>query len=272
MADSPYPELKKTHTMAHAARPWRDHKPPPSAPVWAIIQGFGSYWVLAAALHLGVFDGLARTGPAPTDALAAELDVSGFHLTHLLDALVTYGFLDQPGNVYDAHRDRRALPVLGRGGVDGRPRPRGARPPRQLDRARRHDPPRPRRAPHRGRPGGVLRPARDGDVPDPAARRLLPRCDGRLVPASGPARPRRRGRAGAVGDRRAAAVGRVDRGRQRPPRRRRAGRRDHRRPRTDRPGRAARRRRPRGAHRAGDVRRRRARPRVPDRRRQRAAR
>ena len=45
MADSPYPELKKTHTMAHTGRPWRDHKPPPSAPVWAIIQGFGSYWV-----------------------------------------------------------------------------------------------------------------------------------------------------------------------------------------------------------------------------------
>ncbi len=64
MADSPYPELKKTHTMAHTGRPWRDHKPPPSAPVWAIIQGFGSYWVLVAALDLGVFDGLQRTGPA----------------------------------------------------------------------------------------------------------------------------------------------------------------------------------------------------------------
>jgi SAM-dependent methyltransferase len=100
MADSPYPQLKKTHTMAHAGRPWRDHRPPPSAPVWAIIQGFGSYWVLVAALELGVFDGLQRTGRAAADALAAELDVSGFHLAHLLDALVTYGFLDQLGGVY----------------------------------------------------------------------------------------------------------------------------------------------------------------------------
>jgi SAM-dependent methyltransferase len=101
MADSPYPELKKTHTMAHIGRPWRDHKPPPSAPVWAIIQGFGSYWELVAALDLGVFDGLQRTGPAPADALAAELDVSGFHLVHLLDVLVTFGFLDQVGDVYE---------------------------------------------------------------------------------------------------------------------------------------------------------------------------
>jgi precorrin-6B methylase 2 len=100
VADSPYPELKKTHTMAHTGRPWRDHKPPPSAPVWAIIQGFGSYWVLVAAIDLGVFDGLRRIGPAPADALAADLDVSGFHLAHLLDALVTFGFLDQLGGVY----------------------------------------------------------------------------------------------------------------------------------------------------------------------------
>jgi precorrin-6B methylase 2 len=100
MADSPYPELKKTHTMAHTGRPWRDFKPPPSAPVWAIIQGFGSYWVLVAALDLGVFDGLQRVGPTTADALAAELDVSGFHLAHLLDVLVTFGFLDQIDDVY----------------------------------------------------------------------------------------------------------------------------------------------------------------------------
>jgi hypothetical protein len=100
VADSPYPELKRTHTMAHGGRPWRDVKPPPSAPVWAIIQGFGSYWVLVAAIELGVFDGLQRVGPAPADALAAELDVSGYHLAHVLDALVTFGFVEQVGGVY----------------------------------------------------------------------------------------------------------------------------------------------------------------------------
>ena len=32
--------------MARKGRPWRDFKPPPSGPVWAIIQGVGSYWTL----------------------------------------------------------------------------------------------------------------------------------------------------------------------------------------------------------------------------------
>ena len=100
MADSPYPQLKKTHTMAHAGRPWRDIKPPPSAPVWAIIQGFGSYWSLIAAIDLGVFDELQRGGPSPAATVAERLDVSGAHLRHLLDALVTFGFLEQVSDVY----------------------------------------------------------------------------------------------------------------------------------------------------------------------------
>lgn len=99
MADSPYPELKKTHTMAHTGRPWRDHKPPPSAPVWGVIQGFGSYWALVAAVELGVFDALAEPSPCP--ALAARLEVSEVHLGQLLDALVTFGFLDQVVGVYE---------------------------------------------------------------------------------------------------------------------------------------------------------------------------
>ena len=49
--DSPFPELKKTHTMARQGRPWRDRKPPPSAPVWAVIQGFGAYWALVGNHH-----------------------------------------------------------------------------------------------------------------------------------------------------------------------------------------------------------------------------
>lgn len=99
--DSPYPELKKTHTMAHTGRPWRDHKPPPSGPVWAVIQGVGSYWTLVAAVDLGVFDGIERLGPCRVEALADALSVSAPHLQHLLDALVTFGFLDQVGDVYE---------------------------------------------------------------------------------------------------------------------------------------------------------------------------
>jgi Dimerisation domain/O-methyltransferase domain len=101
MVDSPYPELKNSHTMARTGRPWRDRKPPPSAPVWAIIQGFGSYWALVAAIDLGVFDGLQRIGGrVAADDLADALDVSAPHLRHLLDALVTFGFLDQVADVY----------------------------------------------------------------------------------------------------------------------------------------------------------------------------
>ena len=101
MADSPFPELKKTHTMARGGRPWRDHKPPPSAPVWGIIQGFGSYWMLVAAIELGVFDVIESGGPVAADPLARQLDVSASHLAHLLDALVSFGFLDQVGGVYE---------------------------------------------------------------------------------------------------------------------------------------------------------------------------
>jgi ubiquinone/menaquinone biosynthesis C-methylase UbiE len=100
MVDSPFPELKKTHTMAHTGRPWRDHKPPPSAPVWAIIQGFGSYWSLVAAVDLGVFDGLYQQGPSTVDALADLLEVSAPHLAHLCDVLVTFGLLDQVDDLY----------------------------------------------------------------------------------------------------------------------------------------------------------------------------
>ena len=99
--DSPYPEMKKSHTMAHTGRPWRDYKPPPSAPVWAIIQGVGSYWTLAAAIELGVFDAIESMGPTPIDALADHLSVSTPHLQHVCDTLVTFGFLDQVDDVYE---------------------------------------------------------------------------------------------------------------------------------------------------------------------------
>jgi SAM-dependent methyltransferase len=87
--------------MARTGRPWRDHKPPPSGPVWAVIQGFGAYWTLVAAVELGVFDGIERLGPTRCEPLAESLAVSAVHLRHVLDALVTVGFLDQVDDVYE---------------------------------------------------------------------------------------------------------------------------------------------------------------------------
>lgn len=100
-AESPYPELKKTHTMQRVGRPWRDYKPPPSGPVWGIIQGYGSYWTLVAAVDLGVFDAVERLGVVPCADLAAELDVEPVPLQHLLDTMVTFGFLDQVHDRYE---------------------------------------------------------------------------------------------------------------------------------------------------------------------------
>ena len=106
--------------MARKGRPWRDFKPPPSAPVWAIIQGVGSYWTLVAAIDLGVFDGVEQArsdhdravGGAPRRigaAPAARVRCAG-QLR-----------VPRPGRRgVRADRDGRALPVHRRSGFDGR--------------------------------------------------------------------------------------------------------------------------------------------------------
>ncbi len=99
--DAPYPELKKTHTMAHAGRPWTDHKPPTSAPVWATIEGLGRYYILLAALELDVFNTLGSGGPSPIEPLAERLGVSSPHLRSLLDSLVAMELLEQVRDIYD---------------------------------------------------------------------------------------------------------------------------------------------------------------------------
>lgn len=101
MADPPYPELKKTHSMARKGRPWRDFKPPPAGPVWGVIQGFNNYWMLVAAIDLGIFDTLESSGPAELSALAEQLQASPMHLRHLLDAMVSLGFLEQLNDRYE---------------------------------------------------------------------------------------------------------------------------------------------------------------------------
>ena len=107
MADSPYPELKKAHVPERVGRPWTDHKPPPSAPVWAVISGFGSYHVLVASLELGVFDALAGRGATPgilpavtAEELAEDLAASAPHLEALLDSLAVLGLLERVGGRY----------------------------------------------------------------------------------------------------------------------------------------------------------------------------
>ena len=105
--DAPYPELKKSHTMAHVGRPFTDHKPPAAAPVWAAIEGLGRFYVLTAALELDVFDTLQRLGPATVDRVNGELRCSEAHLRTLLDAVVAMGLLDQVNDVYDLNDTAR---------------------------------------------------------------------------------------------------------------------------------------------------------------------
>jgi SAM-dependent methyltransferase len=99
--ESPYPELKKTHIPERVGRPWRDVRPPPATPVWAVIQGFASYWLLVASVELGAFDALARVGPVSISGLAEEIGASPPHLAALLDGLVVLGLLDQVDDRYE---------------------------------------------------------------------------------------------------------------------------------------------------------------------------
>jgi SAM-dependent methyltransferase len=105
--EAPYPELKKTHTMARRGRPWDDHKPPAAAPVWAVIEGYGRYHTLVTALDLGVFDTLDRLGTASGVELAGELGVSAEHLTTLIEGLVAMGFVEHRGGRFELNDTAR---------------------------------------------------------------------------------------------------------------------------------------------------------------------
>jgi hypothetical protein len=98
--DAPYPELKKSHTAAHKGTPWSDYKPPASAPVWNIIQGFGNYWLLMAGIELGAFDTLQKIGPCPLEPLAEATGLSRRSALFLFDGLVAIGMIEQYRNVY----------------------------------------------------------------------------------------------------------------------------------------------------------------------------
>ena len=101
MADSPYPELKKTHTMARVGRPYTDFKPPPAAPVWNVIFGLGAYWMLVGAIELGLFEVLSKHGPLSPGELAAHLESSASHTEAVADSLVVLGLLDRHDGRFD---------------------------------------------------------------------------------------------------------------------------------------------------------------------------
>jgi len=107
MRDAAYPELKTTHTIARAGRPFTDYKPPPAAPVWDVIEGYGRFHVLVSALELGVFDALERLGPSTGDRLADELGVSATHLTTLLEGVVAIHLLDQRFGLFELNDTAR---------------------------------------------------------------------------------------------------------------------------------------------------------------------
>ena len=105
--DAPYPELKKSHTMAHTGRPFTDVKPPPAAPVWAAIEGLARYHVLLAAIELGAFDAVRDACRATADELADRMGLSPPHLAALLDGVVALGLLDKVNEHYSANDTTR---------------------------------------------------------------------------------------------------------------------------------------------------------------------
>jgi SAM-dependent methyltransferase len=98
--DAPYPELKKTHTMWRLGRPWTDRKPPTSASVWDVIDGFGRYHALVSALELGLFEALDTLGPSTAAAVAEQAGTAMPHTEILLDGLVGMRFLEQRHGIY----------------------------------------------------------------------------------------------------------------------------------------------------------------------------
>ena len=58
--------------MAHHGRPWRDYKPPPAASVWSVIQAGNTYWMLVAAIELGIFDALEEKPKQTAEVLAKK--------------------------------------------------------------------------------------------------------------------------------------------------------------------------------------------------------
>ncbi len=67
--------------------------------VWRVINGFSSYWLVVAALELGVFEELAG-GERSVEELAATTASSAHHLAVLLDALAAIGVVTAASRGY----------------------------------------------------------------------------------------------------------------------------------------------------------------------------
>ena len=106
--DAPYPELKKTHTMARSGRPYTDVKPAAGG------AGVGGdrrtrrattcCWRRSSSTCSTPWARAARRRPA---ALAERLGVSAPHLASLLDGVVALGLLDKVGDDYELNDTAR---------------------------------------------------------------------------------------------------------------------------------------------------------------------
>jgi 2-polyprenyl-3-methyl-5-hydroxy-6-metoxy-1,4-benzoquinol methylase len=67
--------------------------------VWRVINGFTGYWIVVAAIRLGLFDALAP-GPMTAVELAATRSGDVDRTTVLADALVAIGLLEIGGGAY----------------------------------------------------------------------------------------------------------------------------------------------------------------------------
>jgi SAM-dependent methyltransferase len=67
------------------------------APVWDVVNGFGAFWALHAAVELGLFDAL-DAGPLTSSELAAAIEIGDDDdLTTLTNLLVAVDLLDTDG-------------------------------------------------------------------------------------------------------------------------------------------------------------------------------
>lgn len=69
--------------------------------MWNVIQGFGNYWLLVAAIDLGVFDTLGRLGKTTVEPVAELIGAPVTHTRFLLDGLVAIGMIEQHRDVYE---------------------------------------------------------------------------------------------------------------------------------------------------------------------------
>ena len=192
MADSPYPELKKTHTMAHVGRPFTDYKPPAGG------AGVGRHRGVRPLPRPGLgarARRLRRSRRSSARRPAArtrrtELGVLGAAPGDAARRRRRARAARSPSGPVRTQRHGSPLSRLDLAGVDGRPDPRVARSAGELGPAHRHGTTRSAGRADRERSGRVLRAAGRGHVHDdqplrdarrPAAPLLAPSIDPRVL-------------------------------------------------------------------------------------------